>query len=157
MVCQTLVTLKMDTLLFLWTLLTVPPYHLLLDLTSRQRTWIYVCNTRLLVSICAQLPCLGSNQVCKSMFSYKVAVSFLTCGQSGCHQPPPHPKPLVVCVHYKWLRITLPMCWTSHGPLLSRLSQIFPRGFILLQMSTAVSEQCGNNVLYLCKCIYMYI
>jgi hypothetical protein len=87
----------------------------------------------------------------------RVAVSFLTRGQSRCHQPPPHPKPLVVCVHYKWLRITLPMCWTSHRPLLSRLSHIFPRDFITLQMSTAVSEQCGNNALYLCKCIYMYI
>jgi hypothetical protein len=76
MVCQTLVTLKMDTLLFLWILLTVPPYHLLLDLTSRQGTWIYICNTRILLSICAQLQCLGSNQVCESMFSYKSTCFF---------------------------------------------------------------------------------
>lgn len=69
--CQTLVTLKMDTLLFLWTLLTTPPYHLLLGLTCRQGTCIYICNTRLPLSICAQLQCLGSYQVCESMFGYK--------------------------------------------------------------------------------------
>lgn len=64
---STLVTVKMDTLLFFWTLLTVPPCHLLLGWTGRPGTW----NLHLQhVSICTQLPCMGLNQVCWSMLGY---------------------------------------------------------------------------------------
>jgi hypothetical protein len=156
MVCQTLVTLKMDTLLFLWTLLTVPPYHLLVDLTSRQGTWIYVCNTCLPSFICAQLPCLGSNQVCESMFSYKSSCFLLHMWAVQMPSTTTSPQATGCLRALQVVKDHTAHVWDFTQAVAFKTISIFPRDFIPLQMSTAASEQCGNNVLYLCKYICIY-
>lgn len=64
------------------------------------------------------------------------------------------PKPLVVCMHYKWLRITLPMCWDFTQATTLEATPDTPKGIY-----SASNVYCSQGTMWQ-HCIvlmYMYI